>query len=54
MLKYNIFIQVKEKSLFDEMDATDPDPKVLLLAAYTGWLEQFKRMPWIPWQLPIH
>jgi hypothetical protein len=49
MLKYNIVIQVKEKSLFDEMNATDPDPKVLLFAANTRWLEQFKRIPWIPY-----
>jgi hypothetical protein len=48
MIKYNIVIQVMEKSLFDEMNATDSDPKVLLFAANTGWLEQFKRMPWIP------
>jgi hypothetical protein len=43
LLRYNTVIQVR-KSLFDEMNATDPDPKVLLFAANNRWLEQFKRM----------
>jgi hypothetical protein len=38
MLKHNTVIHVKEKSLFDEMNATDPDSKYYcLLQIPGGW-----------------
>jgi hypothetical protein len=37
-----LIIQAKEKSLFDDLNALDPDTKVQALAAGAGWFERFK------------
>jgi hypothetical protein len=38
-----IIIQAKEKTLFENRNAVEPDPKVQSFAASAGWFERFKR-----------
>jgi hypothetical protein len=37
-----MIIQAKARSLFDNMNAIESDPKVLFFAGSAGWSERFK------------
>jgi hypothetical protein len=38
-----IIIQAKVKTLFENLNVVEPDPKVQSFAASAGWFERFKR-----------